>query len=269
MTRASTGANGAANSAAEGRAPSLDEVVRFLNELLDIPNAPDYPGAVNGLQVGADGPVRRVAAAVDARELVLDEAAEWADLIVVHHGLFWGGLRPLTGPLYRRVRTLFANRAALYSAHLPLDAHPVVGNAAVLARTLGLAARTPFGSYQGSAVGWSARTDTTLAALRTRLAEVLKGDVRLLAGGPDEVRTVGIVTGAGASLLPEAAAAGIDVLITGEAQHHHAIDAAELGVSLLLGGHYATETWGVRALGELLAERFGVETRFVDAPTGM
>ena len=188
---------------------------------------------------------------------------------MVHHGLFWDGLKPLTGRRYRRVRGLVESGTALYSAHLPLDAHPEVGNSALLARALGLGGLEPFGEYKGSPVGWKATANLPLDVLVARLEEAVEGPAHILKGGADPVGLVGIVTGAGASTLPVAAAEGLDALITGEAQHHHAIDAAELGVSVLLGGHYATETWGVRALKDLLVERFAVEGRFVDAPTGM
>lgn len=279
----------------------LQEIVQFLDEVFDVSSAPDYGNALNGLQVEAPGPVRRFAVAVDASEAVIGAAREWADLLIVHHGLFWSGLQPLTGPHYRRVRALIESRTALYSVHLPLDSHPELGNCAVLARALGVSALAPFGEYRGAPVGWwgvpgvpggapsaasdgdaapagsgaqasvaaRAGTKTSLEALTDRLTEVLGGEVGTLPGGPDEVGSVAVVTGAGASTLSEAAALGIDVLITGEAQHHHAIEAAELGVTILLGGHYATETWGVRRVAELLENRFGIEGRFVDSPTGL
>lgn len=255
------------------RGVPLEEVVGFLDDIFEVSSAPDYPNALNGLQVEADGPVRRLAVAVDASEAVIGAASRWADLLIVHHGLFWGGLQPLKGPHFRRVRALIESGTALYSVHLPLDSHPELGNCAVLARALGLASLEPFGEYGGAPVGWrgtpGGAASQPLEALTSRLGEVLGGDVRTLEGGPDQVGSVAVVTGAGASTLAEAAALGIHVLITGEAQHHHAIEAAELGVTVLLGGHYATETWGVRKVAELLEDRFGIEGRFVDSPTGL
>ena len=273
----------------------LTEVVRFLDEYLDTGRAPDYPNALNGLQVDGHETVRRVAVAVDARESVIGSVTGWADLLIVHHGLFWGGLQPLTGPQFRRVRALVAGGTALYSAHLPLDSHPEAGNAAILARKLGLEALEPFGEYSGTHVGWKgtfgrsakrpedseAKAGTgpgtskgppcrvPLADFARKLSEVLGSDVVTLPGGPESIASAAVVTGSGASTLKEAADAGADVLVTGEAQHHHAIDAAELGVTVLLGGHYETETWGVRRIGEILADRFGIECRFVDSPTGL
>lgn len=248
----------------------LADVAGFLDEYLAIGDAPDYPGALNGLQMEGPESVKRFAVAVDASEAVIAEAGEWADLLIVHHGLFWGGLQPLTGPRFRRVRRLIESGTALYSAHLPLDGHPEVGNAAVLARKLGIAGLEPFGDYRGNPVGWKGnRPAIRLGDLQASLAALTGSPVRALPGGPDVVARVGVVTGAGASMLDAASAAGLDVLVTGEAQHHHAIEAAELGVSVLLGGHYATEVWGVRALAAILEDRFGIEGRFVDSPTGL
>ncbi len=254
------------------RAVPLTEVVAFLDRYLAVGSAADYPNALNGLQVEADGPVERFAVAVDASEAVINAVQDWADLLIVHHGLFWGGLQPLTGPHFRRVRALIESGTALYSAHLPLDSHPEVGNSAVLARALGLTSLEPFAEYKGAPVGWRGVLPGPGASLRdfaAKLAAVLGTEVRTLPGGSDAVSTVGVVTGAGASTLGEAAALKLDVLVTGEAQHHHAIDAAEMGVAVLLGGHYATETWGVKQVCELLAGHFGIEGRFVDFPTGL
>ena len=250
----------------------LAEITRFLDDYLETGQTPDYPGALNGLQVAGPESVKRFAVAVDASEAVIEGVTWWADLLIVHHGLFWGGLRPLTGPRFRRIKALIEGRTALYSSHLPLDRHPEVGNAAVLARRLRLADLEPFGDYQGTHVGWRGkirRARRALGDFRAELAEVLGREVRTLSGGPTVVRSAAIVTGSGASTLEEAADAGVDVLVTGEAQHHHAIDAAELGVTVLLGGHYETETFGVARIAEILTDRFGIEGRFVDSPTGL
>lgn len=248
---------------------ALAEIAGFLDDYLAVPGFPDYPNALNGVQVEGAGPVRRVAAAVDASRAVIDSSKDWADLLIVHHGLFWNGLQPITGRHFDRVKALVETNTALYSAHLPLDAHAEVGNSAILARKLGLAQLEPFGEYQGAAVGWKGVANAALWDLARDLEEATGDRVQVLPGGPGHVRTAAVITGAGGSALPEAAAVGVDLLVTGEAQHHHAIDAAELGVSVLLGGHYATETWGVKALARLLEQRFGIEGRFVDSPTGL
>ena len=257
-------------SAPPAPAVALKEVVGFLDGYLGVEGFPDYPNALNGLQ--AEGPerVERFAVAVDASEAVIAAACGWADLLIVHHGLFWDGLQPLTGAYFRRVRLLVESRTALYAAHLPLDGHPESGNAAVLARALGIASPEPFGEYKGTHVGWSgAIAAAPLADLAATLSALTGDSVRTLPGGPETVTRAGIVTGAGASMLREAADAGLDVLITGEASHHHAIEAAETGVSVLLAGHYATEVWGVKAVRDLLEDRFVIAGRFVDSPTGL
>ena len=250
----------------------LKDITRYLDEYLETENTPDYPGSLNGLQVAGPEVVSRFAVAVDASEAVIEAVSGWADLLVVHHGLFWGGLRPLTGPRFRRVRALIEARTALYSSHLPLDRHPQDGNAALLARRLHLAHLEPFGDYQGRNVGWRGTVraaERSLGDFRARLSEVVGREVATLPGGPATIASAAVVTGSGASTLDEAAEAGVDVLVTGEAQHHHAIDAAELGVTVLLGGHYETETFGVRRIAEILTDHFGLEGRFVDSPTGL
>jgi len=251
----------------------LESILQYLDGYLGIPDHPDYPGALNGLQVGA-GPeeVHHLVAAVDASEAsILEAVRRGADLLIVHHGLFWGGVQPITGRLLRRVRPLIETGTALYSCHLPLDGHAEVGNAALLARALGVALEGRFGEYQGAPVGWYGRLEQAVEvdALAARAAETLAGPVRVLRGGPDRVERVGIVTGGGASLLGEAVALELDAFVTGEASHHTFFDAQELGIHVLLGGHYATETFGVKALAEHAAERFGLTWEFVDQPTGL
>jgi dinuclear metal center YbgI/SA1388 family protein len=247
-------------------------LIQYLDGYLEVDAHSDYPNALNGLQVGGPTEVQHLVAAVDASEASVQAAVErGADLLLVHHGLFWDGLRPLTGRRLRRVRPLLMGGVGLYSAHLPLDAHPEVGNCALLARALGLQLEGTFGRHRDVEVGWWGTTAeaTDGAGLRERLAEVLGGPVHLIPGGPDEIRRVGVVTGGGASFTPEAAERGLDALVTGEGAHHTYFDAMELGVHVLLGGHYATEVFGVRALAEHLAERFDLSWEFVDQPTGL
>ncbi len=250
----------------------LESILQYLDTYLRVSEYPDAANALNGLQVGGPDDVRHVVAAVDASEATIADAVELgADLLLVHHGLFWEGLRPLTGRRLRKVRALVTNRVALYSAHLPLDAHPEVGNCALLARALGLEVRGRFALHRGVEIGWWGTLDdpTSGESLRQRLAVVLGGPVHLIPGGPERVGSVAVVTGMGASSIEEAAERGIDVLVTGEGSHHSHFDAMELGVTVLFGGHYATETFGVRALAGHLAERFGLTWEFVDRPTGL
>lgn len=250
----------------------MESVVEYMDAYLSVAGHPDYRPAYNGLQVEGTRDVRLIGAAVDASVATIEAAvAEDVDLLVVHHGLFWGGSAPLTGPLFRRIRPLVREGLGLYSAHLPLDAHPEVGNCALLARALGLEDLTRFAAYEGVDIGWwgTAREPLSPEALTARLGDAVQGDVRLIPGGPSEVRSIGVVTGGGASFLREAAELGLDALVTGEGPHHTYIDAMELGVHVLLGGHYATETFGVKALAEHLAERFDLDWRFIDHPSGL
>lgn len=252
-----------------------ESLFHFMDEFLNIPGFPDYSGAVNGLQVEGADQVSRVSAAVDASEETIRMAvASGADLLLVHHGLFWDGLNPLTARRYRKVRALLDGNVALYSAHLPLDAHPEVGNSAVLARQVQVDPREPFGQYEGVSIGWRGSAPGTLEILVGQLAGVVGGAVRHIRADVPGRETqqgcsVAFVTGAGSSFLEEAAAKGVDALVTGEAPHHAYHLARELGVDLILAGHYATETWGVRAMSQLLEERFGLPWDFLDVPTGL
>lgn len=249
----------------------LTELTAYLDEYLRVATVPDYGGALNGLQVERAGEeVRRVALAVDAAQATIATAAEWgADLLIAHHGLFWDGNVPVTARRYRRLKALLDADLAVYGAHLPLDVHPEVGNNAVLARALGMEPEGMWGEYKGMPLGVWGTVDLDREELRQRVSEVLGGPVHLVAGGPQRVRRLGIVTGGAGSQTADAAAAGLDAFLTGEGAHHNYFDAEEGGVNLLLGGHYATETWGVRALGEHLAARFGLECAFLDHPTGL
>lgn len=245
-------------------------MVEYLDRFLSVRDVPDSRNALNGLQVEAPGPVRRVAVAVDATAASIEAAAaEESDLLLVHHGLFWDGNRPVTGRRYRRLRLLLDRRMALYSAHLPLDVHPEVGNNAVLARELGIEARGRFGSYEGAELGVWGELRLTREALCARLDDVLGGRVKLIPGGPEKLTKVGVLTGGGGGFVADAVAAGLDALVTGEGSHHTYFDASESGLNLYFGGHYATETWGVKALGAHLEERFGLPWTFIDQPTGL
>lgn len=245
------------------------DVVDYLNRELQVELVPDYPNALNGLQVANGGTVHRVAAAVDASERAIRLAAErGCDLLLVHHGLFWDGNVAVTGRRYRKLRHLLEHDVAVYAAHLPLDVHPVLGNNALLARAIGLDVEGEFAEYRGRPVGVWGTLDLIREVLVARLDDVLGGRIRVVAGGPDRVRRVGIVTGGGGGMVNDALAAGLDTLVTGEGAHHTYFDAEEGGINVLFGGHYATETFGVRALAEHVAERFGLEWEFLDLPTG-
>jgi dinuclear metal center YbgI/SA1388 family protein len=247
----------------------LESILYFLDQTLQVSGFPDYPHALNGLQVAGPRTIRRVGAAVDASEETIEEAVRrGVDLLIVHHGLFWDGLGPLTGPRYRKVAALIRGGVALYSSHLPLDAHPDLGNAALLTRSLGLVPEGPFGSFKEIQVGCRATARVGRDELLDRLSGVVGMEARLIAGGPGTSARVGVLTGSGASALVEAAEAGLDTLVTGEAPHHAYHQAMELGINLLLGGHYATETFGVKAVSERLAREFSLAWEFLHFPTG-
>jgi dinuclear metal center YbgI/SA1388 family protein len=248
----------------------LAELASYLDTYLRVADVPDAPEALNGLQVANSGDVTRVAAAVDLCEATVRMAAEQgSDLLLVHHGLFWGGLKPLTGPAYRRVAGLVKQNIALYSAHLPLDLHPEVGNNPCLARQLGVAVRGGFGEEYGVPIGVWGELDSSRGALQQQLAAMLGAAPRVMAFGPEQVRRVGIVTGGAGSLIAQARAAGLDTYITGEGAHHTFFDAEELGLNVFYAGHYATETLGVKALAEHLRAKFGLPWTFLDHPTGL
>ena len=248
----------------------LESLLQYLSEYLRLDEFPDYPLAFNGLQVEGPDTVSRICAAVDSSEAVIEEAVRrGADLLIVHHGLFWDGRHRVTGPRYRKLHKLLTKGLAVFSAHLPLDAHPEVGNCAILARELGLDALERFGTYAGEEIGWCGTLDTDREAFREKIAGVVDGPVRLIPGGPGQLHRIAVVTGGAASMISEAATAGIDALVTGEGAHHTFHQAMELGVNAYYAGHYATETWGVKALAAHIQERFEIPWEFIDAPTGL
>lgn len=254
----------------------LEQIVRYLDDLLDTADVPDYSGALNGLQLANSGGIARIAVAVDfSTRTVAGAIADKADLLLVHHGMFWGGAQRIVGVTYDRLHALLASDVAVYASHLPLDRHPVVGNNALLASELGLEPAGEFASYKGVAIGVRGESDVETAALVSRaewFAKGAGGSVRVtpIASGR-KTRRWAICTGAGASTesLREAQDLGIDTLIVGEGPHHTAVAADEMGITVIYAGHYATETLGVRALGAHLADRFGVTWAFVEAPTGL
>ena len=249
----------------------LREIAEWLDDYLAIEAVPDYPGAFNGLQAESRSPIELVASATDATQETIEAAAEGAaQLLLVHHGLFWGDPLPLTGVTYRRVRALFDADIALYSAHLPLDVHPEVGNNVLLAGALDLTVEGRFGTWkQELDVGVWATADLPLATLTERLRDVCGSEPHVIAGGPGHVRRLGIVTGGGGSLIRQAHDEGLDTFVTGEGSHHHYHEAMELGLNVVFAGHYATETFGVQALAAKLAEAFDLESIFLDRPTGL
>jgi dinuclear metal center YbgI/SA1388 family protein len=246
----------------------LKDLIQYLDELLEIGDFQDY--GPNGLQVPGSAEVSVVVTGVSSHLEMFERAAELnADLVVAHHGLFWDfHPRSVSPTMKGRLRLLFDNDISLAGYHLPLDAHPEVGNNALICEALGLERAEPFGDHRGQTVGFVGRSDEGIAfgELRSRCAEVFGQEPFVWDAGPETVHSVGIVSGAAASSLGEAIAKGLDAFLTGEPAEHVMADARESGTHFIAAGHYATETFGVRRLGELLAERFGVEHRFVEIP---
>ena len=255
------------------KAPPCAELVAvtgYLDGLLDIPAFPDYPNAFNGLQLENSGRVSKIGAAVDAGLKVIEKAlSEEVDLLLVHHGLFWGGCAPISGATYRKLAQAIGENLAIYSAHLPLDAHPELGNNVLLAADLGLAPVQPFFEFKGRRVGCFAHVDLEYANLLETIEQKFDRAVWHCHAGPERVKRVGIVTGGAGSELVQAKAEGVDTFITGEGPHHTFTLAEELGINLIYAGHYATETSGVRALADRLATTFELPWVFIDHPSGL
>jgi len=249
---------------------ALAELVLHLDRVLRIDGIPDYPGALNGLQLESGGPVTHLIAAVDASLPVVMAAAALPDgLLLVHHGLFWQGTQPIRGPLYRKIRAALDGGLAIYSAHLPLDVHPELGNNIRLAKAIGLENPVPFLDWKGLPVGLQGEWHGNRAELSARLAAAVGGPVHLCPAGPETIARIGLCTGGAGSEVARAAAAGLDAFITGEGPHWSHTLAEDLGINLFLAGHYATETFGVKALAENLSECFGIPWKFLDHPTGL
>lgn len=255
---------------------TVADIGRELDALLHVDEIPDFTGALNGIQFETDAPIEKVAAAVDARERTIRATADaGANLLLVHHGLFWSGVQPLRGPFLRRVRLLIERDVAVYSSHLPLDLHPDLGNNALLARTLGLEPSEGFARYKTVDIGVAGKTEVPTEELVDRVAGFARSYGHAVrTAGPVEgkvTRRWAICTGAGAGqdTLREATDSRIDTLIVGEGPHWTAIDAEETGLTVIYAGHYATETLGVQALAEHVGKAFNLPWVFVDAPTGL
>ncbi|HZR79385.1 MAG TPA: Nif3-like dinuclear metal center hexameric protein [Chthoniobacterales bacterium] len=250
--------------------PSLSEIVAYADDYLRVDEIEDWPNALNGLQIENSGKVTKIGAAVDVSTRVLAAAAKKKiDFLIVHHGLFWPGLQSVTGARRRQLKLALESDIALYSAHLPLDVHPKVGNNALLAAALGLKSTRRFFKEKGTLLGVMANTSMTRAVLVRKLRAAVGAPVKSFDFGPDRPRKIGIITGAAGSEIYRVAAEKIDTFITGEAPHWAAVAAEELEMNLLVAGHYATETFGVKALAAHLGERFALPCEFLKFPTGL
>jgi len=247
---------------------SRDQIVRFCDQLLEIESFEDY--GPNGLQVPGTAEVTRVATGVSANLAFLEAAIEsGAELALVHHGLFWGGdPQALSERMAGRLRALLAGGTSLAAYHLPLDAHREIGNNALLCERLGFERGDSFSLFKGRPIGVIGRDDGGVdpEELRRRVAELTGREPLMFATGPDRVRSIGIVSGGASGQVADAVELGLDAFITGEPSEPAMADADEGGIHFIAAGHYATETFGVRRLGDLVAERFGVGHEFIDVP---
>jgi dinuclear metal center YbgI/SA1388 family protein len=254
----------------------LNHIATELDTLLRTADTPDYKTALNGVQVGNRAPIVKVAAAVDcSRDTIEKTIAVGANLLLVHHGLFWGGLQTLTGPHLERVRLLIDHDVALYSAHLPLDAHERIGNSRLLATELGLLPEDGFAKHEHIFCGVRGTCDLPTATVleRCQRFSATHGGTAIasaLSSGRTTARWA-ICSGAGAGheTIAEAVALGVDTLIVGEGPHWSAVDAPEKGLVIIYAGHYATETLGVRALADHVTSAFGLPWSWISSPTGL
>jgi dinuclear metal center YbgI/SA1388 family protein len=248
----------------------LKTIVAHCDKILRTRETGDYDGAANGLQVENSGAVTKIAAAVDASLATVKLAiAAKADLLIVHHGLFWTSRQPWTGKNYEVLRLLAENNLAVYSSHLPLDAHPKLGNNAQLCAKLGLKNLKPFFLTHGQTIGFKSQTKISRNELAIKLERATGVRPKTIPGGQTICEKIGIVTGGAGAELKQAASEGVDTFITGEGPHWTYGVAEELGLNVFYGGHYATETFGVKALSAELSKEFRVPWKFLDYPTGL
>jgi dinuclear metal center YbgI/SA1388 family protein len=250
----------------------LATVIEALDAELNTAGIQDYPGAHNGLQLtNASGNVSKVAVAVDACLPVVQAAvAVGADLLIVHHGMFWSGVQPIQEAWFQKLKTAMDAGLAIYSNHLPLDYHATLGNDVGLARAMGYAEGEFFGVNKGLPLGWKISTDVPRQRLLEQVQQAVGGSrVHCAPGGPEQCRSIAILTGSAGAEVGKMPAHGIDTLVTGEGPHHTYTQAEELGINLIYAGHYATETFGVKALGAWLERQFGLPWQFLHHPTGL
>jgi dinuclear metal center YbgI/SA1388 family protein len=248
----------------------LTTIISYCDKILRTGDIGDYDGAANGLQVDGRGPITRIAATVDASLATVKLAvAAKADLLIVHHGLFWSPSHPWTGKKHELLRLLVENNLAVYSSHLPLDAHPKLGNNAQLCAALGLKNLKPFFLTHGQTIGFKTRTNISRTDLAKRLERATGTKPKIIPGGNEICERIGVVTGGAGGDLKIAADEGVDTFITGEGPQWTFAMAEELGLNVFYGGHYATETFGVKALAAHLSKKFRLPWVFLDHPTGL
>jgi len=247
----------------------LKEIVAFLDAELRLSEIKDYPGAMNGLQLENDGTVNRVFSAVDASLAVVEEAAlQGGGLLLVHHGMFWQGAQPITGAFHRKISAAIRGNLAIYSAHLPLDWHPVHGNNVLLAKAIGLREISPILIKDGWPMGVAGLWEGSRRDLVKATSAAVGREITLCPSGGDFVGKVAVITGGAGSEVRNIAGLGFDAFVTGEGPHWSFIEAEERGMNLIYAGHYATETFGVNSLGSWIGRNFGVRFSAIERPGG-
>ncbi len=248
----------------------LEKICKYSDKFLNHSHINDWSAAKNGLQLSNNGKVSKIASAVDCNLLTIRAAIECnADLLLVHHGLFWSDITPLTGSNLRKIKLAIDANLAIYSSHLPLDLHPQIGNNYLLANGLGLNNLSLFFEEKGSKIGLCANCSINRDEFVIRLRKLIGIEPHLIPAGPKIIKKIGIVTGGAGNDIAKAAAEGIDTFLTGEGAHWTFGLAYDLGINVIYGGHYATETFGVQALGKLLARKFSLKYSFIDMPSGL
>jgi dinuclear metal center YbgI/SA1388 family protein len=245
------------------------QLSKYLDELLDIHSIKDSDKAVNGLQVENTGDIKKIGLAVDVCMATIKMAVEkGCDMMFVHHGMFWDGLHPVTGKRFEKLAAMLKGNLGLYSAHIPLDVHPVLGNNRTLADKIGMNNLEPFGEYGGMKIGLKGKIDRQTAKTLGKTLEEKLGAPPMVIGEGD-LETVGVVTGGAGDIIRQAIEEKLDCYITGEGANHNFHEAVEGNCVLILAGHYATETGGAQSVGKHLSEKFGIEYEFLDYPTGL
>jgi len=247
----------------------LREIVTFLDCELKTSEIRDYPGALNGLQLENDGTVNRVISAVDASLAVIEEVAKEGGLLLVHHGMFWQGAQKITGPYFQKLKAAIDGNLAIYASHLPLDFHPEIGNNILLARAIGLESIQPILPKDGFATAVVGEWVGTRNDLQKAIENAVGRSLQICACGSEMPRKVAVMTGGAGSEVAKIAELGIDSFVTGEGPHWSFIEAEERKMNVFYAGHYATETFGVKALGDLIAEKFGLKAMFSARPGGL
>jgi dinuclear metal center YbgI/SA1388 family protein len=245
------------------------QLSHYLDKLLEINSIKDSPNAMNGLQVENTGKIEKIGLAVDLCQATIEMAVKSkCNMMFVHHGIFWGGLQAVRGQHYKKLASMMQANLGLYSAHIPLDMHPVLGNNRALANLIGLGHLETFGEYGGEKIGLKGQIVATNAReLGKKLKDKLGASIKVI--GKGKIGTVGLVTGGAGDMVGQAIAENLDCYISGEGANHQFHEAIEGNCVLILAGHYATETGGVKAVGKHLKDKFNIETEFLDYPTGM